>query len=132
MQLKRRLRKGDNHGVNNVINVWSCSFCHRILLSKAGWVNHVKSLKEKAALHIPQKQCATECTQCDKTGYTSCELGNHMVLKNKSKQGASTKVVANKSFPCHLCDKLYKYPAGLASHLRGHMRKGLGGESGRD
>ena len=90
-RLKRRLRKGDNHGFDGG---WTCKICQRILLSKAGWVNHVKSHQKRHTLDISQ-----------------------------SKRNATSEARMDRSLSCHLCNKLCKSSAGLASHLRGHARR---------
>ena len=132
-RLKRRLRMGDNHGLDDDIKGWTCDLCQRILLSKAGWVNHVKSHKEKNALDIPQTQSVTACTLCDKICKTSSGLKRHMMVHmNQTQRCESIKVVASTLFVCHLCDKACKSTAGLASHLRGHARERYKTRSERD
>ena len=74
-QLKRRLRKGENTGLGKNTQGWTCSFCQRILLSKAGWVNHVKSHKTK---NTPDNVHMFICPLCNKQNKSAAGLASHL------------------------------------------------------
>ena len=49
-ELKRNLRQRTIRGVPGGVNNWECETCGRVLLSKAGYVNHIKPHASSQAL----------------------------------------------------------------------------------
>ena len=120
--LKRDLRKG-NKCVPDVVKNWKCEVCERIMLSKAGYVNHAKShfrQQNQAAYEniLPPRPADTTCVLCSKVCKSACGLKRHIVVHKNDIQQTSLKT----NFICHVCYKSCKSAAGLKSHLRGHGR----------
>ena len=125
--LRRKLRKGDDSVPENV-KIWKCEICGRVLLSKAGYVNHVKShsgSQNQAAYEniISSRPPENICAVCNKVCKSVSGLKRHMAVHKKDIQQKSLVTTVKTSFVCHVCYKTCKSTAGLKSHLRGHARK---------
>ena len=125
-ELKRGLRKGDVSLPSDAIE-WKCETCSRILLSKAGYVNHKKSHERTPAgmnTHpIPPQPGDTTCAVCGKTCKTTAGLKRHMIThKDTIPQRSAVNPITVLDFICHICHRPCKSAAGLKSHLRAHGR----------
>ena len=106
---------------------WICDVCGRVMLSKAGLVNHLKSHQPRAVVNIPLPAApaissaapALSCSICDKTCKSAGGLKRHMKVHGGE---APTASVSAPLLSCHLCHKQCKSLAGLKSHLRAHGR----------
>ena len=106
---------------------WICDVCGRVMLSKAGLVNHLKSHQPRAVVNIPLPAApaissaapALSCSICDKTCKSAGGLKRHMKVHGGEVPTAS---VSASPLSCHLCHKQCKSLAGLKSHLRAHGR----------
>ncbi|XP_044163874.1 PR domain zinc finger protein 5-like [Acropora millepora] len=113
-ELKRTLRKGNMSVLPDDVKSWKCEICARILLSKAGYVNHKK---------LPSRPADTTCVICSKKCKTTAGLKWHMVILKKTIPfSSSVNPVTSLGFICHVCHRPCKSAAGLKSHLRVHGR----------
>ena len=105
---------------------WKCDTCSRILLSKAGYVNHMKSHERVPAesTHVlPPQPGDTTCAVCEKTCKTTAGLKRHMKIhKDIIPQRSAVNPITVLDFICHICHRPCKSAAGLKSHLRAHGR----------
>ena len=125
-ELKRGLRKGNISLPSDEIS-WKCETCSRVLLSKAGYVNHMKS-HERAPTDVnthllPPQPGVTTCAVCEKTCKTTAGLKRHMKIhKDIIPQRSAVNPITVLDFICHICHRPCKSAAGLKSHLRAHGR----------
>ena len=109
-------------------DVWICNICGRYLLSKAGWVNHLKSHNPGStqptsfASSLPDNQQADfTCPHCTKVCKSSGGLKRH--LKIHSSHDTTPYATIGNLHTCSICRKACKTLAGLKSHLRAHGRE---------
>ena len=123
-KLKRDLRKGNVDNLPCDSANWTCETCSRVLLSKAGYVNHVKShAREHVSSTIPPHPGSTTCAVCNKVCKSTPGLKRHMVVhKDVIQYPDPINPVKTLTFVCHLCYRPCKSAAGLRSHLRAHER----------
>ena len=127
-EIKRDVRKGKEIDLLGEMNTWRCETCSRVLLSKAGYINHIKvhekEQKRSTYAHLPPKPQEKTCVICSKVCKSSSGLKRHMkVHKDAIPQMDAFNPVRTTSFICHVCLKPCKSAAGLNSHLRAHGRK---------
>ena len=124
-KLKRDLRKGVATNLEANTARWECETCGRFLLSKAGYVNHLKSHAQQLPQDIlPPQPGVTTCVVCSKVCKSTAGLKRHMAVhKDIIAQKDTINPVKTLSFICHICYKPCKSTAGLKSHLRGHRRR---------
>ena len=104
---------------------WSCDVCGRVLLSKAGLVNHMKSHQPRPTstrIHAPVTitVAPTVCKVCGKVCKSPGGLKRHLKIHGNAAPSAVT-VVSNHT--CHICSLPFRSLAGLKSHLSRHERK---------
>ena len=107
------------------VKSWKCEICARILLSKAGYVNHKKSHEKGLgyANLLPSRPADTTCVICSKKCKTTAGLKRHMVIPKKTIPfSSSVNPVISLGFICLVCHRPCKSAAGLKSHLRVHGR----------
>ena len=124
-ELKRALRKKDDSAVPaDVMYELKCSVCGRLLLSKAGLVNHLKShgqwtneeVDEEA---LPGRPRNYICPTCGLV----CKSAGGLTRHSKIHKDVSHPEISNKgNFKCYICERTCKTKAGLKSHLRAHDR----------
>ena len=112
--------------------VWNCEVCGRVLLSKAGLVNHLKSHEPRRSRYIPETPIDPPsdnpgvhmCNVCTKICKSSGGLKLHMKIHATHHRGDEVTVPATHgtSLECWICSKQCKSRAGLKSHLRAHGR----------
>ena len=125
-ELKRDLRKGKTENLPDISSHWKCETCGRFLLSKAGYINHLKSHQRCPTANLPPQPDSTTCAVCSKVCKSIPGLKRHMVVhKDEVKHPDTINPVRNLSFVCHLCHRPCKSAAGLRSHLRAHGRKAV-------
>ena len=123
-ELKQDLRKGKTENLPDISSHWKCETCGRFLLSKAGYINHLKSHQRCPTANLPPQPDSTTCAVCSKVCKSIPGLKRHMVVhKDEVKHPDTINPVRNLSFVCHLCHRPCKSAAGLRSHLRAHGRK---------
>ena len=125
-ELKRGLRKGEVSVLPEDAKSWKCEICSRILLSKAGYVNHRKSHESNPVNSnlLPIRPGDTTCVICSKICKSSAGLKRHMIIHKKDiPQLSSINPVKTLTFICHICHRPCKSAAGLQSHVRAHGRK---------
>ena len=122
-KLKRELRKGCADNVPPDSMRWTCETCERVLLSKAGYVNHLKAHQNTPIhRHVLAQPGITTCVICNKVCKSTAGLKRHMkVHKDVLKQPDPINTIET-SFVCHMCYRPCKSSAGLRSHLRSHGR----------
>ena len=133
-ELTRSLRKGNMSVLPDDAKSWKCEICARILLSKAGYVNHKKSHEKDLgyANLLPSRPADTTCVICSKKCKTTAGLKRHMVIHKKTNpQSSSVNPVKSLGFICHVCHRPCKSAAGLKSHLPAHGRN-LNSNNSRD
>ena len=87
-ELKRNIRKRTIRGVPGGVNSWECETCGRALLSKAGYVNHVKPHVSSQAhvnhASLPPRPQGHICLMCNIITLKVCKsapgLKRHMVV----------------------------------------------------
>ena len=83
-QMKRGLRKGCHPDLPADKQSWKCGMCDRVLLSKAGYVNHLKvhenNWKTASGDNLPPHLGNTTCVFCNKICKTSAGLKRHMLV----------------------------------------------------
>ena len=123
-KLKRDLRKGNMENLPSDSANWKCESCGRILLSKAGYVNHLKShQRNPPARVVPPQPDSTTCAVCGKVCKSTSGLKRHMAVhKDDIKHPDPINPVKTLTFVCHVCHRPCKSAAGLRSHLRAHER----------
>ena len=123
-KLKRDLRKGNTGNLPSDSACWKCETCGRVLLSKAGYVNHLKShQRNPPTTIIPPQPDSTTCAVCNKVCKTIPGLKRHMAVhKDTIKHPDSINPVKTLSYVCHVCHRPCKSASGLQSHLRAHGR----------
>ena len=125
--LKRALRKQEeNDLIASLSQELKCIYCGRILLSKAGLVNHLKSHEERQnqAVYkdsLPPRPANHTCSICGMVCKSAGGLTRH--LRTHKEEAAQPVVPTNVKFMCHICQRTCKTEAGLQSHLRAHGRK---------
>ena len=124
-KIKRDLRKGNSDSLPADVKSWICETCGRVLLSKAGYVNHLKSHQNNpAGFIVPAQPDSTSCVICGKVCKSSSGLKRHMIVhKDLPQYSDSTNTVRNLNFVCHICHRACKSAAGLRSHLGAHGRQ---------
>jgi hypothetical protein len=128
-KVKRDARKGIVINLPDEMKSWMCETCGRVLLSKAGYVNHQKAhthaqCQSEYTPLLPPQPGNTSCVVCSKVCKTTSGLKRHMVLhKDVIPQTSKANPVKTPNFICHLCLMPCKSAAGLKSHLRAHGRK---------
>ena len=124
-ELKRALRKQDDSAVPaDVINELKCSVCGRLLLSKAGLVNHLKShgqwtneeVDEEA---LPGRPRNHTCPTCGLVCKSAGGLTRHSKIHKDVPQPETSNMG---KFKCYICERKCKTKAGLKSHLHAHDR----------
>jgi len=120
---KRSLRKDVNPDLPEDVQLWSCNHCPRMLKSKAGLTNHLKSHETSNLPALPARPDQNTCVICNKVCKSSAGLKSHMhVHKDVIPQASSINPVKVMSFVCHVCFRPCKSASGLKSHLRAHAR----------
>ena len=124
VKLKRELRKGCTQNLPSGFAGWICETCNRVLLSKAGYVNHLKSHENNPpnTMVHPQPD-RTTCIVCKKVCKSISGLKRHMNTHKDVLQQPDPINPVKTAFVCHLCYRPCKSAAGLRSHLRAHGRK---------
>ena len=128
-ETKRGIRKGEVIVLPAEMKTWRCKACGRTLLSKAGYVNHIKTHKRVQnhstyAQVLPPKPQEKTCAICNKLCKSLSGLKRHMkVHRDVILPTGTMNHVETTSFICHVCMKACKSAAGLSSHLRAHGRK---------
>lgn len=125
-KLKRRIRKGDTQNLPADIRIWRCEVCSRVLKSKAGYVNHLKTHDSNCRTDmsvLPSQPAENVCVICGKVCKSARGLKIHMhVHKEVIPQSDPINPVKTTSFVCHICFRPCKSSSGLKSHLRAHAR----------
>ena len=125
-KIKRSLRKGTATDLPSDLVVWKCDVCDRILKSKAGYVNHVKSHDPSKRVNynvLPPRPAENVCVLCGKVCKSASGLKRHMAVHKESiPQLDPINPVKCTSFICQLCHRPFKTLSGLKSHLRAHAR----------
>ena len=103
---------------------WSCNVCGRVLLSKAGLVNHMKShqprpTSTRIAPPASVPATSTVCEVCGKVCKSPGGLKRHMKIHGDVTPSAAT---LESSLTCNICSLHCRSLAGLKSHLRKHER----------
>ena len=127
-KLKRDTRKGIIRELPDDKPSWKCNVCERVLLSKAGYVNHLKSHagsnNQSSYTNLPPRPDSTTCVICRKVCKSASGLKRHMhVHKKDIVQPDPINPIKTTEFICHICKAPMKSNAGLNSHLRAHGRK---------
>ena len=127
-QLKRDARKGGSTvSESDNLPSWKCGVCQRVLLSKAGYVNHIKShdnnSKQSSYTSLPARPPNNTCVICNKSCKSTSGLKRHMAIHKKElKHPDPINPIKTTEFICHICLAPMKSNAGLKSHLRAHGR----------
>ena len=102
-KLKRELRKGCAHNLRSGYARWLCENCGRLLLSKAGYVNHLKSRENilQNTLVRPQFDTTT-CVICSKVCKSISGLKRHMSIHNDVLLQPDPINPVKTAFVCHL------------------------------
>ena len=79
-ELKRDLRKGKTENLPDISSHWKCETCGRFLLSKAGYINHLKSHQRCPTANLPPQPDSTTCAVCSKVCKSIPGLKRHMVV----------------------------------------------------
>ena len=107
---------------------WSCDVCGRVLLSKAGLVNHMKSHQPRptstrtapsASVPAASTVASIVCEVCGKVCKSPGGLKRHMKTHGDVIPPAAT---LESSLTCNICSLPCRSLAGLKSHLRKHER----------
>ena len=122
VQLKRALRKGSHVNLAGRTSAWSCGECNRVLLSKAGYVNHLKS-HEKYLPACHQRPDDLTCVLCKLQCKSHSGLKRHLAVHKIRIEEPLFIPTEITSCICHLCHKMFRSVAGLKSHLRAHERR---------
>ena len=122
-ELRRACRKGV---VALPDSPWSCNICNRVLLSKAGLVNHLKSHEPTNSRTVPVAPSTSHidtglhtCPTCTKLCKSAGGLKRHLRIHADV---ASAAITSRSPLQCHICQQKCKSLAGLKSHLRAHGR----------
>ena len=101
---------------------WICETCGRVLLSKTGNVNHMKSdIDRQSSSNVPQRPDSTVCVICGKVCRSSSGLKRYMVVhKDSISHEDPINSVKTLTFVCHVCHRPCKSAGGIQSHLRTH------------
>ena len=92
--------------------------CGHVLLSKAGYVNHMKShIDRPSSSSVPQQPDSTVCIICGKICRSASGLKRH---KDSISHADPINPVKTLTFVCHVCHCPGKSAASLQSHLRTH------------
>lgn len=125
VKLKRALRKQDESAVPaDIQQELKCRECGRLLLSKAGFVNHVRShyvrQDEQAYVDaLPPRPPKFSCNICGLVCTSASGLTRHSKVHNDD---VLHQHQVTGRFICHICERVCKSEAGLKSHLRAHGR----------
>ena len=119
-KLKRALRKGNREDLPCDHANWICETCGRVLLSKAGYVNHIKShIDRPSSSSVPQRPDSTVCVICRKVCRSASGLKRQMgVHRDSISHPDQINTVKILTFVCHIYRRPCKSAAGLQSHLR--------------
>ena len=125
--LKRALRKQEENEITaDVVQDLKCHICGRILLSRAGYVNHLKSHEQRQNQDVfkdilsPRPTNYT-CSICSLV----CKSAGGLTRHTKVHKTAEPVATSNDNFKCHICQRSCKTEAGLKSHLRAHGRAAI-------
>ena len=128
-KLKRSVRKGNVTNLPPSVQTWPCEHCDRVLLSKAGYIGHVKSHSTpKISLSdgtIPPCPDDLTCAICYKVCKSKGGLKRHISAAHKNDIPQIGPINPNQCTEniCHICHRPCKSKAGLQSHLRSHARQ---------
>ena len=127
-ELKRATRKQDISNIpSNPEHVWICNVCSRILLSKAGYANHMKSHNSQSS--APRRELPATFPYiiplCMFVPYaprsTSLLVDSNVIFWCTRGTPAATNQKA--PFQCSICNLVCKSAACLNSHLSAHGRR---------
>ena len=128
--LKRALRKQDESEVPvDVQEELKCNVCGRILLSRAGLVNHLKSHNQRRRNQafyedvLPPRPHMHSCPACGIVCKSAGGLKRHTKIHKDVPQPAAPPKEGK--FKSHICERSFKTEAGLKSHLRAHGRAAI-------
>ena len=123
-KLKRELCKECVHNLPSGSARWLCRKCGRVLLSKARYVNHLKSHENNPHNMLVHPQFdTTTCAICNKVFKSISGLKRHINIHNDVPLQPDPINPGKTAFVCHLCYRPCKSAAGLRSHLRTHGRE---------
>ena len=92
----------------------TCQYCARILLSKAGLVNHLKSHDRNPGL--------LSCPICNQACRSKSGLTRHINIAH-TMDADNQRVDVASPHTCMICNRICKSAAGLKSHIRAHERE---------
>ena len=130
--LKRALRKQEENELTaDVVRDLKCETCGRILLSRAGYVNHLKSHENRQDQDaykdvLPPRPADHTCLICGLVCKSAGGLTRHTKIhKDVPVATMTTQPIGSKvgKFKCHICHRCCNSEAGLKSHLRAHGRE---------
>ena len=113
-KFKHELHKGYAHNVPRGSARWLCEYCGRLLLFKAGYINHLKSHE-----NIPQNMLVhpqfdpTTCIICNRVCKSISGLKRRMSIHNDVLLQPDPINPVKTAFVCHLCYRSCKSAAGL-------------------
>ena len=121
-KLKRALRKGNLENLPLTMQNRSVKMCGRVLLSKAGYVNNMKShIERPSSSSVSRRLDSTACVICGKVCRSASVLKRHMAVHKDSISHADPiNPIKTLTFVCHVCHRPCKSAVGLQSHLRTH------------
>ena len=121
-KLKRALRKRNLENLPRDLANWICETCEHVLLSKAGYVNHMKShIDRLSSSSVLQRSDSIVCVICGKVCRSASGLKRHMIVHKDSISHADPiNPVKTLTLVCHVCHHPCKSSASLQSHLRTH------------
>lgn len=126
--VKRKARKLQDVEVpaarGSKINL-TCTYCGRIMMSKAGLVNHVTAHERRhtqdAYVHvIPPAPPPFACPVCPKLCKSAAGLKTHF---KRMHEDVTPPPSVLGQLCCHICNRAFKSKSGLSSHLRAHGRE---------
>ena len=119
-KLKTALRKGNLENLPCDHVNWICETCGRVLFSRAGCVNHMKShIHRPSSSSVLQRPDSTVCVICGKVFRSASGLKRHIVVHKNNISHADTKnPVKILTFVNHFCHRPFKSAVGLRNHLR--------------
>ena len=102
--LKRELRRGCAYNLLSGFARWLCEKCGRVLLSKAGYVNHLKSHENNPQNTLVRPQFGTTtCVICSKVCKSISGLKRHMNIHNDVLLQPDPINPVKTAFVCQLC-----------------------------
>ena len=105
--LKRAVRKQQPHHLIATANTFTCEICQRVLLSRAGYINHKKAHQRRAQTQQLSQGLMIQVHDVLQCNTPNCKNARHQMMPPNQ---------------CSVCGKTCKSKGGLTLHRKVHEK----------